>query len=145
MVDFAAGAAFALAWGLRWQQCAPPSVLCQLPGVACAAICSNGWVQWPATFLWGLLLGLVPSAMAFAALARIGSSLLPTAPMPRPALVLAGFSVLLMGAGAELAFLRIGVDPIPPVLLLVAVVLFVLSQIPGRAGAGPSSRWSRRR
>ncbi len=137
-VDLAAGLAFALSWGLRWQGCAPPSVLCPLPGVACIAVCSDAWAQWTMTFPWGLLLGVVPSLMAFVAVFLTGLSTPPAAPTSRASLVLSSLSVFLMATGVDVVFLESGDALLPWAFILASAPLFALSLV--RAGVGRSWR-----
>ena len=95
------------------------------------------------TFLWGLLLGLVPSLMTFVTALLAGAPRASPVLARRLLLALSGGSVLLAVAGMDLMFLSsrgFSGDLVPWAFLVVAAALFVRSLFLVHAGAGPRSR-----
>jgi hypothetical protein len=64
-VDLSVALFLALGYGLRYGTCAPPDVLCTLPGFACFAMCGDAWAQFPQVMLFGLVIGLLPGSASF--------------------------------------------------------------------------------
>ncbi len=142
-VDLAAGVAFAVEWGNRWQDCAPPSPVCALPGTVCAAVCVDAWAQWPATFTFGVLLGVAPAAMALAVLLSVGIPVVRPTPIAGAVLSMSIASIVLMAVGLDLIFLAWlspGGGSISLGIIAAAVALFILGALPRRPTAVPGSR-----
>ncbi len=70
VAELAAALGLAPWYGVRYGDCAPPSIYCFLGGVACSLLCENAWAQFPEVMLLGGVLGLLPAlGMSLAAYA----------------------------------------------------------------------------
>lgn len=62
-VEFVAAVGLAIWYGVRYGDCAPPSIYCLLGGSACSLLCENAWAQFPEVMLLGAALGFVPALL----------------------------------------------------------------------------------
>ncbi len=50
-------------YGVRYGDCAPPSIYCLLGSRACSLLCESAWAQFPEVMLLGAALGFFPALM----------------------------------------------------------------------------------
>ncbi len=61
VVELAAAVGLAMWYGVRYGECAPPSIYCLFTRVACSLLCESAWAQFPDVILLGAALGLLPA------------------------------------------------------------------------------------
>lgn len=60
-VELSAAFGLALWYGVRYGDCAPPSIYCLLGERACSLLCEDAWAQFPEVMLLGGAVALLPA------------------------------------------------------------------------------------
>lgn len=135
-VDLGVSLLLALGYGLRWGTCAPPSFLCELPGIACPAVCRDAWAQFPEVTSAGLIVSFPPGSASF--LAGYGRYVGDRKGVPglwrRLAPKCATASAVLL-ASANLSFFLISRTPLTFAAMLAAFIAGVLLLTPSLLAA----------